>query len=85
MRIDDPQDAEVANMYNRNRQEFNDHAKSWVQKHASVKVWPRESKIRILEDMGIDREIAKVGLSLSLSWKTTGNAEKASLECRFSS
>ncbi|KAK1935901.1 putative ubiquitin-conjugating enzyme [Babesia divergens] len=55
---DDPQDAEVANMYRRNYAEFERTAKLWTSTFAQNHSETREGKIRTLIDMGIEREAA---------------------------
>eukprot|EP01054_Gregarina_sp_Poly1_P009585 Gregarina_sp_Poly_1__9584@NODE_605_length_7202_cov_256_472039_g465_i0_p4_GENE_NODE_605_length_7202_cov_256_472039_g465_i0NODE_605_length_7202_cov_256_472039_g465_i0_p4_ORF_typecomplete_len202_score21_42UQ_con/PF00179_26/2_5e47ProkE2_B/PF14461_6/1_2e08UBA/PF00627_31/1_9e06HOIPUBA/PF16678_5/0_00093RWD/PF05773_22/0_0076UBA_4/PF14555_6/0_025_NODE_605_length_7202_cov_256_472039_g465_i07401345 len=59
---DDPQDAEVAEMYKRDIGEFNRVAALWVKNHALSTESPYESTVRTLTDMGISREKAKAAL-----------------------
>lgn len=59
---DDPQDAEVAEMYKRDIDEFNRVAASWVKRYASSGESPYEATVKTLMDMGISREQAKAAL-----------------------
>merc|ERR1712008_560707 len=57
---DDPQDAEVANMYKKNLEEFNRTAKFWTDTYA--KETSKENTIARLCEMGFNIESVRVAL-----------------------
>jgi ubiquitin-conjugating enzyme (huntingtin interacting protein 2) len=57
---DDPQDAEVANMYKRDRAKFDTTAKFWTETYA--KETNRELSISAVCEMGFDRDSAQKAL-----------------------
>jgi ubiquitin-conjugating enzyme (huntingtin interacting protein 2) len=59
----DPQDAQVANMYLRNRAEFDRTAKFWTESYA--KPTSKEDAISRVCEMGFDRESARKALEKS--------------------
>merc|ERR1712060_885201 len=61
---DDPQDAEVAEQYKKNRELFNQTAKYWTETFAqeAAQKAPMDEKIGNLMDMGFSREQAKAAL-----------------------
>ncbi|GFE54239.1 ubiquitin-conjugating protein [Babesia ovis] len=67
---DDPQDAEVATMYQRDYAEFERTAKLWTATFAQNRGETREGKVGTLEEMGIDREMAIKALEEN-GWDTT--------------
>ncbi|EAN33970.2 Ubiquitin-conjugating enzyme E2 K [Theileria parva strain Muguga] len=67
---DDPQDAQVANMYKRNYKEFENTAKLWTSTFARSRDESREGKINLLLEIGIDRESAVRALEEN-GWDTT--------------
>lgn len=56
----DPQDAEVAKMYTKNRAEFDRTAKFWTESYA--KPTSKDDAIRRVCEMGFDRESARKAL-----------------------
>mmetsp|Transcript_58457 Transcript_58457/g.92618 ORF Transcript_58457/g.92618 Transcript_58457/m.92618 type:complete len:203 (-) Transcript_58457:71-679(-) len=59
---DDPQDAEVAEMYKHNRELFVQTAKYWTETFASEKKSSNDEKIQKIVDMGFTQEQAKSAL-----------------------
>lgn len=64
----DPQDAEVAKMYMKNREEFDRTAKFWTESYA--KPSSKEDAIKNICDMGFDRESAIKALEKA-NWDET--------------
>ncbi|EDO07423.1 Ubiquitin-conjugating enzyme family protein [Babesia bovis T2Bo] len=67
---DDPQDAEVATMYQRNYDEFERTAKLWTATFAQNRGETREGKLNTLLEIGIDKGKAIQALE-SCGWDTT--------------
>eukprot|EP00930_Biecheleria_cincta_P027467 TRINITY_DN19297_c0_g2_i1.p1 TRINITY_DN19297_c0_g2~~TRINITY_DN19297_c0_g2_i1.p1 ORF type:complete len:207 (-),score=50.29 TRINITY_DN19297_c0_g2_i1:228-848(-) len=59
---DDPQDAEVANMYKSNRELFNQTAKYWTETFAALNTSTNDEKVQKICDMGFTREQAASAL-----------------------
>uniref|UniRef100_A0A7S4VR62 E2 ubiquitin-conjugating enzyme n=1 Tax=Alexandrium monilatum TaxID=311494 RepID=A0A7S4VR62_9DINO len=59
---DDPQDAEVAEMYKHSRELFNQTAKYWTETFASENKSSTEEKVQKLVEMGFTAEQAKASL-----------------------
>jgi len=59
---DDPQDAEVADMYKKNRDKFIQTAKYWTETFASEVKSTVDEKVETLVDMGFSRQDAKSAL-----------------------
>jgi len=59
---DDPQDAEVADMYKQNRELFTQTARYWTETFANPKVDSNEEKVRQIMEMGFTSEQANVAL-----------------------
>lgn len=55
---DDPQDAEVANMYKSNRELFNQTAKYWTEMFATENKSTNDEKVQKICDMGFSKEQA---------------------------
>jgi len=59
---DDPQDAQVAGQYKRNRPEFDRNAKQWVSLYArDIEIVQQEKVTRIIE-MGFEESVARTAL-----------------------
>eukprot|EP00933_Yihiella_yeosuensis_P037463 TRINITY_DN31406_c0_g1_i1.p1 TRINITY_DN31406_c0_g1~~TRINITY_DN31406_c0_g1_i1.p1 ORF type:complete len:203 (+),score=38.49 TRINITY_DN31406_c0_g1_i1:179-787(+) len=59
---DDPQDAEVAEMFKHNKELFAQTAKYWAETFASEKQSSHDDKIQTIVDMGFTQEQAKAAL-----------------------
>merc|ERR1712126_130567 len=58
----DPQDAEVANMFQANRELFNQTARYWTETYAQEKVCSKEDSINHLVEMGFTAEQSREAL-----------------------
>mmetsp|Transcript_96656 Transcript_96656/g.171919 ORF Transcript_96656/g.171919 Transcript_96656/m.171919 type:complete len:209 (-) Transcript_96656:90-716(-) len=59
---DDPQDAEVAEMYKSNRELFKQTAKYWTETFAAEQKNSNDQKVQLIVDMGFTAEQAKAAL-----------------------
>ena len=73
---DDPQDAEVANMYKSDREQFNSQARMWTQSFAVEAT--QDDKVKKITEMGFTEEKAIAALEryeydeeLALNWLLT--------------